>query len=421
MMYSGFILIWFANNKSTTLKIGVLADNAAGVASIGSITLAGTATSAGTLNVYLGGELVQVPVAAGQAASAITTALVAAINANLDLPITAAVDGSVVEKANLTFAHKGEAGNAFDVRLNYQDNEALPAGITATVVAMASGTTNPVLSTLIAAMGDEWYQIVSHPYTDATSLTAIETELHNRFGPMRMIDGLGITASAQTLGNLATLGLGRNSQHNCIVATNLSPTAPYMVAAATAAQVAFAAENDPARPFQTLQLVGVLPPAANVRFTKEERNILLYDGISTIKFAAGGVVQLERLITTYKTNSAGASDTSYLDATTLLTLMYLRYTFRTRIQTKFPRHKLTDDTTRLGAGQAVITPKIGKAEAVAWFRDMENLGLVERFENFKRDLVVERNALDVNRLDFLLPPDIINQFIVGAVNIQFRL
>jgi phage tail sheath gpL-like len=35
--------------------------------------------------------------------------------------------------------------------------------------------------------------------------------------------------------------------------------------------------------------------------------------------------------------------------------------------------------------------------------------------------VVERNAADPNRLDFLLPPDLINGFIVGAANIQFRL
>jgi hypothetical protein len=39
---------------------------------------------------------------------------------------------------------------------------------------------------------------------------------------------------------------------------------------------------------------------------------------------------------------------------------------------------------------------------------MEELGLVENFDQFKTDLVVERNASDPNRLDFLLPPDIIN-------------
>jgi phage tail sheath gpL-like len=52
---------------------------------------------------------------------------------------------------------------------------------------------------------------------------------------------------------------------------------------------------------------------------------------------------------------------------------------------------------------------------------METLGLVENIEQFKTDLIVERNVQDPNRLDFLLPPDLVNQFIVGAAQIQFRL
>jgi phage tail sheath gpL-like len=74
-----------------------------------------------------------------------------------------------------------------------------------------------------------------------------------------------------------------------------------------------------------------------------------------------------------------------------------------------------------GAGQLVMTPKLGKAEAVGWFEDMQELGLVENVEQFIRDLVVERNAQDPNRLDFLLPPDLINQLMVVAAQVQFRL
>ena len=101
--------------------------------------------------------------------------------------------------------------------------------------------------------------------------------------------------------------------------------------------------------------------------------------------------------------------------------MYLRFTFRNRILARYPRHKLANDGTRFGAGQKIITPKLGKAEAVAWFREMEELGLVENFDQFKTDLVVERPSTDPNRLNFLLPPDLINQFVVGAASIQFRL
>ena len=91
------------------------------------------------------------------------------------------------------------------------------------------------------------------------------------------------------------------------------------------------------------------------------------------------------------------------------------------ILTKYPRHKLADDGTRFGPGQAIVTPKTMKAEAVARFTQWETLGLVEGAEQFKRDLIIERNAQDPNRLDHLLPPDLINQLRVNGVQIAFLL
>jgi phage tail sheath gpL-like len=40
------------------------------------------------------------------------------------------------------------------------------------------------------------------------------------------------------------------------------------------------------------------------------------------------------------------------------------------MQNKYPRHKLGDDGVPYGSGQAVITPKLGKAEALMWFDEM---------------------------------------------------
>ncbi|MNG29476.1 Phage tail sheath protein [compost metagenome] len=62
-----------------------------------------------------------------------------------------------------------------------------------------------------------------------------------------------------------------------------------------------------------------------------------------------------------------------------------------------------------------------KAEALAKFREWEELGLVENIDDFKANLVAERNASDPNRLDVLLPPDLVNQLRIIANKIQFRL
>ena len=148
---------------------------------------------------------------------------------------------------------------------------------------------------------------------------------------------------------------------------------------------------------------------------------MLYDGVSTTTVDADGRIIIERLITTYKTTPIGAADISYLDVNTPLTLGYLRATFRNRFLRKFPRHKLADDGTRYGPGQAVVTPKVAKAECIAIFREWEDAGLVEGIDQFKTDLIVERNANDPNRLDILLPPDLVNQLRVTGVKIGFLL
>ena len=172
---------------------------------------------------------------------------------------------------------------------------------------------------------------------------------------------------------------------------------------------------------ETLTISGDLTPAQEDRLTLEERNLLLKAGIATTVTDAGGNVTIERMVTNYLATSSGAADTSYQDVNTLLTLSYLRYDFRSRILRKYPRHKLAGDTETIAPGQAVMTPKIGRAEAVAAFQDWQELGLVEDMAKFKAGLVCERNAADVNRLDWLITPDLVNQFRVAAVQIQFRL
>ena len=75
---------YFENNSFTDTYIGVLDDNGAGVNALGSVTIGGTVTAAGTLALYIGGEVVTIGVPAAQAATATATALAAAINMPLE-------------------------------------------------------------------------------------------------------------------------------------------------------------------------------------------------------------------------------------------------------------------------------------------------------------------------------------------------
>ncbi len=409
----------FANNKVTETWAVALDDATSSTAASGSITVGGTVT-AGTVTLYIGGERISVGVSQGQTPSKVATAIAAAIN-DADGAVSAAVAESNNKQVTLTARHKGVCGNQIDLRHSYFDGETLPTGLTLTISSMTGGTGNPDIGTVWPVIGDTHYNVIATPYTDGASLASLETELADRFGPLRQIEALAFAGAAGSFNDLATLGATRNSPYVSIMGAGQSPTPPWVWAAAVAGLVAEHGNIDPARPFQTLPIKGVLAAKNKDRMSLRENNLLLKDGISTHAVGPDGAVTVQRLITTYQTNAQGAEDISYLDINTPLTLGYLRYDFRNLILRKYPRHKLADDGTRFGPGQAVITPKVGKAEAVARYRVWEELGLVENGDRFKDELICERNLSDPNRLDWMLPPDLVNQFRVAGAQIGFLL
>lgn len=397
---------------------------AAGVVATGTIVLAGTATAAGTLSVWIAGQRVQIAVATGDTAAATATALAAAINAATDLPVTAA---AVTGTVTLTSRWKGETGNDITIIPNYRGamgGERTPAGLTVTTTAMASGTSAPTLTTALAALGDELFDFIIMPFTDTASLDALKTEMNDttgRWSYLRQIFGHVYAAKRGTLATLTTFGAARNDQHTTVASMEANvPTPCWEFAAAFGSRNAVFLKIDPARPTQTGQLTNVLPPQAGQTFTATERQSLLNTGMATC-VVQSGVVQIERAITTYQKNLWGQSDPSYLDSETMFTSAYVLRYLRQRITSKYPRHKLANDNTRFGAGAAILTPNIVKAELIAAYRELEALGIVENGDAFKDGLIVERPSTDPNRLDILFAPDYVNQLRVFAVLNQFRL
>lgn len=410
------------NNTVHELTCIALDDDGAANQAAGNLLFAGTATKAGTLSLMIGGKNVRVGVSVGDTAADVASALVTemGLSANDDLVVSGAVNGGTPEQVDLTAKNGGEFGNEIDVRVNYFAGEELPAGITLTITGLSGGTGNPDVDEVWPVIGDKQYILIVTPYTDAQNIGKVESELANRFGPLEANDGYALYGKRDNLANLQTLGNSRNSQFTTIMGIE-GPNSPWQWAAALAGQVARSASIDPARPFQTLRMSGILAPSQTEQFTLQERNLLLFDGIATYTVDSGGNVLIEAVITTYKENAFGAPDTSYLYLNTLLTLSFLRFDFKARITLRYPRHKLANDGTRFDPGIAVVTPNGIKAEAITKFREWEAKGLVEGFSQFKDDLIVERNADDPNRVDILLPPDLVNQLRVVASKIQFLL
>jgi phage tail sheath gpL-like len=401
-----------------------LDDPGAGVAATGSFAITGTATKAGTLSAYIGADRVQVAVAVSDAAATVATALAAAINANPDLAVTSAASTGTV---NLTAKHKGALGNDLLLQMNYlgaQGGEVTPAGLTVAVTAMNGGTAAPSLAAAISAMGDDEYDFIIQPYADTTTLDLFRTTMNDTTGRWawnRQIYGHMYTALRGTFSALQAAGVLRNDQHATIAGiSTLVPNPVWEYVAAYGARNAAFIAADPARPTQTGELVDILPAPASNRFIQTERQTLLSSGIAT-SYVSGGVVRIERAITTYQKNAWNQPDPSYLDSETMHQLAAIIRRLRSVITTKYPRHKLADDGTSFGAGAAIVTPSVIRGELASEYAAMEDEGLVENAKAFADNLIVERNADDPNRLDVLFPPDLVNQLRVFAVLAQFRL
>lgn len=401
-----------------------LEDASGGAKASGTYTITGTATATGTVYAYIGDTLVTTNVAIDDEATTIATNLAAAINAKIDLPVTAVAEEGVV---TLNAKNAGILGNDIRLTLNlqgYAAGESTPEGVGIDVVTMAGGTGIPDLTTAISAMGDEEYDFIAMPYADINSLDAFKevmNDVSGRWSPLSQIYGHVYSIKRDTIGNLQAFGSGRNDQHATVI--GLEPTAASQQIEVLGAYIARCAKsilNDPARPLQTLELIGITPAPEGERFTLSEKQTLLTSGVATT-YVAGGYMRIERAITTYQKNSFGDADNSYLDSETLHTLAYIIRQLKTCITSKYNRHKLANDGTRYGSGQAVVTPSVIRGELIAQYAKLEAKAIVEDADSFAQNLIVERNADDPNRLDVLLPPDLVNGLRIFALLNQFRL
>lgn len=397
-----------------------LDDNAAGVAAAGAVVFGGSPTEAGTLNAYIAGKRVQTGISAAQASTAIATAFAAAVTADTSLPVTAAVDGVNQSKVNLTARHKGEAGNDIDIRLNYY-GEATPKGMTATITAMTGGTGNPDVADAIAGFGDAWWNWIVMPYTDTANMVVLETELTLRWGPTRQ---KGCRAFASYRGNhsaTGTFGSGRNSPHVTCMGTNMAPQSPYIWAAVNAIAAANPLALDPARPLNTIELTGLMPPAVADRWDDDERNLLLWDGISTYKVTSDGRCLIELQITMYQLNASGLPDVSYLFINRPETLERIRFEQRARVAARFPRHKVSNDVNaRFGAGQPIVTKTVIEAELIALYQVFIERGWCEDLEGYKKSLLTEIDTAN-GRVNWKDEPRLIGPANVFAGLVQFRI
>ena len=414
-----------AGDPFTELWYGCLADAQSAQAAAAKLTVTGTAQESGALSLYVSGKRYQIGVAKGDLAATVAANAAAQINADSTALVSAAVATNVV---TLTAKNKGTLGNDLALRANVRGvvgGEQTPSGLVLTLTAFSGGAVDPDANAAMAMLGDEPFEFIGYPYTDSASLDAVRVKMNDttgRWSYSQLLFGHVYTAKRGTLSALSTLGKTRNDQHiTCFGVAVEKPAPVFIEMAAELARTAVFINADPSRPTQTGELIGIGAAPPTKDFLWNERQVLLSSGIATTVTDAGGAVRIERAITMYQKNPYGADDVSYLDSETLHQAAYVIRRLRGVITSKYGRHKLANDGTRFGVGQAMVTPSVVRGELLSEYRKLELEGHVENYEAFAANLIVERNATNPNRLDILFPPDMVNQLRIVGLLYQFRL
>jgi len=396
-------------------------DAPAGVAGTQTITIGGAASATGVLSLYINGVPIPVVVNSADTSAAIATAVTAAVNI-ANVPCTASPVGSVV---TLTADHKGQAAADIDVRVNYRgvpNGEVLPQGITVTIAAGTTGATNPTMTTALANLGNTTFDFIVWPYTDTTSMLAIEALLSDqtgRWSAIQMLYGHAFTAFRGTVGTRATFGNSRNSQHVSCLGYYDSPTPVYLAAADFAGGHAVRIRVNPAQGVAE-QSLGLLAPPMQSQDSPSSRNTLLYDGISTFYVDAAGQSRIDRSVTMYQKNAAGSLDDSYLNTNLLFQASYAARYMAARLQSEFiePGRILVVDGTPIPMGAPAVTPSMIFQATVSYYAYLSSIFIVQNLQTYAKNGYATPGSK--GQVLLFLPFDFSDQVIQIAALIQFR-
>lgn len=392
-----------------------IADNGSGTAAVFTVTIGGPATADGTLTLYLAGQRLQLAVTSGDADEDIADALNTAIGLMPEIPFTATVSGAVV---TLTAVHKGLVGNVA-IRKNHRGveaGEALPAGVTCAISQTTQGATQPTVTSAFTNIGDEPFRYIIFPWTDGTSLTAIQDEMERRWGPTVGRRGHAFTGLVGSYSTLTSAGDARTiDSHITFFGFESAAASPaYELAAAAVGCIARVADNDAGAPARGQKLSSgpdvsdaLLGAPRDGLFDWEDRNGLYASGVSPL-VSSGWSLYVERVKTLYKNNpTTGLPDRKFRDVTTMLALCEMVDRIHDKIAATYPAHKIVEDGVAVRAGIKVVRPSDIRSLVLAEYQEGLNDGLVRNLEEFKTSLEASPDPDNVNRINFLAPLHIV--------------
>lgn len=408
-----------AGDKVLDVYMLPLADNPAGVQATASITVAAAPTQTGTLALYMAGKRINVGITAGMTVAAAAQAIADAITAAaLVQPLLATptdVTGAVV---TLTCVHKGTIGNDIDLRLNVY-GERTPNGLGLTIAGFADGAGDPVLPDLDATLGNRWYKYIALGNNDNATLAAWHALSQARYQPPVQQGFRAFGAFRGDYASAVTKGDSLNYEHICLLSLGINPTTPWEAAAQACAAAAPKLYNNPVESLEGKKIVGMV----GINYHSwTQANSLLFKGMSILEIAKDGSCYIKRLISTYTERPDGSTDDAYLDINTAETLERIRYEQRIGAIKRFVGTAAAKTNEGYRPGLRITTEDDVRAYLLDLYKTtlIFEKGWAQNYDYYKANLVVEQDADNPSRFNFVDMPVILSPYYILAGRTVFR-
>jgi phage tail sheath gpL-like len=434
-------------NKRSQLDILPL-DDAVGTQATAVATVTGTATATGSFTLTVGSSKnhsFTIDVTSGDSETVVAATIASTLTADANAPFTTA---SALGVATMTAANDGTYANEWDIRVSGS-----VAGISVALTGWTGGATDPTLTTVLSVIENVRYQTILWPSVYA--LTVVQTEIDARFNVTNDVkDGVVFQTKKGTFASIDSYVSSLNSQslvimpNKTVSKTLAKGTAIVEMPDIISAQICairalrytedapltqFLTTTSPtdqfggihiaSLPYHNTAMTNLNVPAADEFFSDDDLSNFKTNGISAIgpNRAFNGVI-LGDMITTYLTDTAGNTDTSYKFLNTVDTSSVIREFFFANYKSRYAQSRLTEGD--LISGKDMVNAASFRAFSNRLYDELAEEALVQSGRAAKKDFDDNLSiVLDISsgQITVNMAPLLVTQvrIIIGTIQVNF--
>lgn len=414
-------------NKDTTLR-AIAVTESVGAQATGVMLFVGTATAAGSAGLWVGDELVEIPVANLDTSSVAATAMAAAINTQKHWAVTAAATATGTWGfVTLTARQRGLRGNEIRYMPRVTPNIGLTVP-TAVDQALAGGATADSNVSALATINNSKYYYIVSAAGDASQFGGLSSQVNTNAAATIGIRQRAITGAVGSVSATDTISTGINSARSEIVWSEKSPWTGAELAANHAAIVTlFETKPNPRTNYAGFgndaitqgfwfaprpRLDSAIPSRTNIKTA-------LNNGVCPIGVNPNGSTYLVNRITTRSLNGA-TNDYRIRDAHKVTICDFFGEDLVAKFNLQFPGMRIMDDVPD-GApqpGPNVMTPRRARVAVFGLVDVYAGNDLLQSIEIIKNGITIQRETSPRTRLGIRIPLRPIDNFYQSCIDIQ---